>query len=364
VRKILIFFILILEISLIFADNYDLAYQYYLNGLKYYQNGQYQRAQEDLEKAIQLSPKLEGERPEIKMYLGLSAFQNKDYKTAEIYLNQFKGNPLVDQALEIINFSSTDQQYYGASVKIDEIQSQGENDESDNFNFSVFLLIMLIIFSISMLIIISVIFWMSKHYNQKRDKEKNPTVNIVTESIETLNKESKYKLFDQFENKNIKLIWESSVALKKLIGLKVIEENEKKQSEELSPIPEIEEIEELENKIENEITNELSDLNIEDIEKMLEKLDDEKEEVIFSEIKSEEHKKEYLEMQDILHPDSEMKDKYSTILKKEEKQVSKEDAIDFIDAMNELESKDINQSNLQKFFHKLFHYANQTKPKD
>ena len=57
------------------AQNYEIAYDYYFNGLNIIET--------EIMKWLNLvkkpwSSELESEIPEVKMYLGLSAFQNKD----------------------------------------------------------------------------------------------------------------------------------------------------------------------------------------------------------------------------------------------------------------------------------------------
>lgn len=123
---------------LIFSDNYGIAYEYYMNGLKYYRNAQYDLAQNFFEQTLQLSPRLESEMPEIKMYLGLSAFHNNDYTTAKIYLQPFKGIPLVDEALNVIeSLPPESDDFYSTNLKIN--NAQPFEEEQQNFHYLTFL---------------------------------------------------------------------------------------------------------------------------------------------------------------------------------------------------------------------------------
>lgn len=101
-KRLILSFMFILILTFAQAQNYEIAKEYYFNGLKYYRNGNYEMAEICFQRALELSPTLESEIPEIKMYLGLSAFQNKNYKIAGVYLENFRGNVYVDQILEIL----------------------------------------------------------------------------------------------------------------------------------------------------------------------------------------------------------------------------------------------------------------------
>ncbi len=132
------------------AQNYEIAYDYYFNGLKYYRNGNYEMAQFSFQKALELSPELESEIPEVKMYLGLSAFQNKDYSTARIYLDNFRGNIYVDQILEIIETIDMEKDKSDVSIvktpinheQVDSIVDTSEESSS----FSLFITVGIIVF--------------------------------------------------------------------------------------------------------------------------------------------------------------------------------------------------------------------------
>jgi len=355
---------------LIFSYNYEVAYEYYMNGLKYYRNAKYDLAQDFFEQALQLSPRLESEIPEIKMYLGLSAFHNEDYATAKIYLQPLKGIPIVDEALSVIESTSPESEVLDTSnLKIN--NTQPLEKEQQNFNFLTFFTIMLIIFVVSLAASFFTVFLIRRHVSfEKKENELNNMETLTNiDKVET--QEIKYKTIDQFDEPHIKKVWKVSSPLKKLIGITSngdISPDENNVSE--GPKEgKLNEIEDLENKLDKDINDILRESNLEEIEEILNELESNgekssiQEPVTLEEENIGKNQEEYSHLENVIKPDSEIKNNFSSIMEKEEKELLFEDDLDvgLFDITKELETKKISQNNLQKFFHKLFYDVNKDK---
>jgi len=355
---------------LVFSDNYQVAYEYYINGLKYYRNAQYDLAQNFFEQALQLSPRLESEIPEIKMYLGLSAFYNKDYNTAKIYLPPFKDIPVVDEVLRVIESTPPESEILNSSnLKIN--NTQPFEEEQQNFNYLTFFTIMLIIFVISLAASFFTVFLIRRHASfEKKESELNDMATLTNiDKVETQG--IKYKTIDQFDEPHIKKVWNLSSPLKKLIGITSNEgiSPEENNISEGHKDGELNEVENIENKLEKDINDILKESNLEEIEEILNELESNgeksitQEPVTLEEESNEKNQEEYSHLENVIKPDVEIKNNYSSIMEKEEKELLFEDDLDvgLFDITKELEAKNPSQKNLQKFFHKLFYDVNKDK---
>ncbi len=369
-KKAITLLIILFQIMLIFADNYEVAYEYYMNGLNYYRNAQYDLAQDFFEQALQLSPRLESEIPEIKMYLGLSAFHNKDYASAKIYLQPLKGIPIVDEALSVIESTSQQSEVLDTSnLKINNTQPLEE--EQQNFNLLTFFTIMLIIFAISLAASFFTVFLIRRHVTfEKKENELN-NMETLTNINKVETQGIKYKTIDQFDEPYIKNVWQVSIPFKKLIG---ITSNEDPSLEEANVSKDhkegkLSEIEDLENKLDKDINDILKESSLEEIEEILNELEGNgdksrvQEPTTLEEESNGKNQEAYSHLENVIKPDSEIKNNFSSIMKKEEKELLFEDDLDvgLFDITKELETKKISQNNIQKFFHKLFYDVNKDK---
>jgi len=74
----------------------------YFSGKDAYNSGNYKAAQEYFQEALIKDENIEAKAQNIKYMLGVSAFNNQDYKTAKTYLILFKENPIAENLLEKI----------------------------------------------------------------------------------------------------------------------------------------------------------------------------------------------------------------------------------------------------------------------
>lgn len=103
-KKILFVVCIILLPILIFAgSDQDEAMSLYFSGKDSYNSGNYFDAQRYFHSALIKNPDIEAKAPNIKYMLGVSAFNNDDYKTAKTYLYLFTGNPIADDLLKKID---------------------------------------------------------------------------------------------------------------------------------------------------------------------------------------------------------------------------------------------------------------------
>ncbi|HCZ05618.1 MAG: hypothetical protein PWP37_790 [Thermotogota bacterium] len=101
----LFLFILILCLSVMLLGNSksEAAYRTYQEALNAYNAGEFERAIKLFEYVLQTYPKIESEVPEIKLYLGVSAFYVREYGKAKAYLQLFPESPLAQELLKKIN---------------------------------------------------------------------------------------------------------------------------------------------------------------------------------------------------------------------------------------------------------------------
>lgn len=101
----LFLFILILCLGVVLLGNSksEAAYKTYQEALNAYNAGEFERAIKLFEYVLQTYPKIESEVPEIKLYLGVSAFYVGEYGKAKAYLQLFPESPLAQELLKKIN---------------------------------------------------------------------------------------------------------------------------------------------------------------------------------------------------------------------------------------------------------------------
>jgi len=219
-----------------FCVEFDQAYSYYLSGMKAYRIGDYKLSQNLLYKSIQVSPQLENYDPNIKLYLGLSAFQNKDYAIALEYLPMFSENPLAVQALESIKNNGISSEFHFEQATVPSTPEElTASEEKSSFPLLTFFLITFVIFIISAASAFPIFIYFRKHGISFSDKPKAEIQEIPTiEEVASVPIEEVVNLkLDNIEN-----IWKKSNALRMLIG---DIENEY----ESSSVPQIPEIPEL-----------------------------------------------------------------------------------------------------------------------
>jgi len=74
----------------------------YFSGKDAYNSGNYQSAQKFFQEALVRDENIEAKAQNIKYMLGVSAFNNRDYKTAKTYLSLFENNPIAKDLLKKI----------------------------------------------------------------------------------------------------------------------------------------------------------------------------------------------------------------------------------------------------------------------
>ncbi|HOT32628.1 MAG TPA: hypothetical protein PLP09_10735, partial [Petrotogaceae bacterium] len=198
--------------------------------------GDYKLSQNLLYKSIQVSPQLENYDPNIKLYLGLSAFQNKDYAIALEYLPMFSENPLAVQALESIKNNGISSEFHFEQATVPSTPEElTASEEKSSFPLLTFFLITFVIFIISAASAFPIFIYFRKHGISFSDKPKAEIQEIPTiEEVASVPIEEVVNLkLDNIEN-----IWKKSNALRMLIG---DIENEY----ESSSVPQIPEIPEL-----------------------------------------------------------------------------------------------------------------------
>ncbi len=95
--------ILVLPLSSVLADDEDNAMSLYFSGKDSYNSGNYEDAQEFFQQALIKDENIEAKAQNIKYMLGVSAFNNGDYKTAKTYLSLFLSNPIAQDLLNKID---------------------------------------------------------------------------------------------------------------------------------------------------------------------------------------------------------------------------------------------------------------------
>jgi len=364
------------------AQNYEVAYDYYFNGLKYYRNGNYEMAQFSFQKALELSPELESEIPEVKMYLGLSAFQNKDYSTARIYLDNFRGNIYVDQILEIIETIDMEKDKSDVSIvktpinheQVDSIVDTSEESSS----FSLFITVGIIVFSVTCLTAILTFYWLRK-YNKPfvpNKKGQTVTVDLTEEPTEIHPVDLKIKTLDEFEEETVQKILSGSKYLLELLNIKLdseipIDNSTTTKQEEMKGISDVDR---LQKEIEETLKGVLTTSEVKDIEGLL--LDLNKEKNIDVDKKLIEMEREnapkieqdYRLVKGYIKPDQETSRKYNMIMNTKEKQLplkghAFQEVTSIKDNLKKSQVKP-DDKNLEEFFTLLFNETNYEKLKN
>lgn len=236
-KRVVILGIFILMIcTSVFCVEFDQAYSYYLSGMKAYRIGDYKLSQDLLYKSIQVSPQLENYDANIKLYLGLSAFQNKDYAIALEYLPMFSENPLAAQALESIKNNGISSEFHFKQATVPSTQEELDaSEEKSSFPLLTFFLITFIIFVISAASAFPIFIYFRKHGLSFSDKPKAEIQEIpALEEVASVPIEEVVNLkLDNIEN-----IWKKSNALRMLIG-DIENEYESSSAPEIPEIPEL-----------------------------------------------------------------------------------------------------------------------------
>jgi hypothetical protein len=179
---------------------------------------------------------LENYDANIKLYLGLSAFQNKDYAIALEYLPMFSENPLAAQALESIKNNGISSEFHFKQATVPSTQEELDaSEEKSSFPLLTFFLITFIIFVISAASAFPIFIYFRKHGLSFSDKPKAEIQEIpALEEVASVPIEEVVNLkLDNIEN-----IWKKSNALRMLIG-DIENEYESSSAPEIPEIPEL-----------------------------------------------------------------------------------------------------------------------------
>lgn len=372
-KKLLILFIsFLLLFGTLISANYDEAYNLYLSGLKAYRSGEYKSAQQFLEEALNKSPKIEDEIPEIKLYLGLAAFQNKNYDLSYQFLSLFPNNALAKESIRNIENNLIAKEIDLGDLVIKNPTSNATTIEANksNFNLGSFITITLIIFIISLLSAIGVWFLLRRYSTIDFSKSKDKNSESYDEIIEPEEEINPISLEEVINLKldNLETIWQKSKALKKLLG--EIDEDVNYENNL------VEETEEKTNKLKKMIDDSMKDVDLDELENILDNYDEEDEEETnteeeiqkaddnsvddSSEINTEEIKKdtkkleepsieevenEWKESSDTIKPDQNSKNIFNKIMNENEDEIIRE-----AENFNDLDSliEDIETSNKEK----------------
>ncbi|MDN5341663.1 hypothetical protein OF820_00790 [Oceanotoga sp. DSM 15011] len=265
-NKIIIILILIISITSI-ASNYESAYTFYLSGLKAFRSGDYEVAETFLMKSLESSAKIEADIPEIKLYLGLSAFHNQKYDLAEQLLKLFPENSLAKEALNSIKNNNLTQELNFDEYKITQDSSPIEEETKSN-NTGTFIIITVIIFIVSALISIMMIFILRKTMTIKPKKSDITVEEIAEKQIEETPKINLEEVMN-LKLDNLDTIWQKSSALKKLLG-EIDDDIENNEINEESAT-----LEDKTDQLKDLIDESLKEANIDEIESLLNNLEDE-----------------------------------------------------------------------------------------
>jgi hypothetical protein len=365
-----------LSISIFSYASIDEAYNLYLSGLKAYRSGEYENAQNFLNSALEKSPKIEDEVPEIKLYLGLSAFQNQDYDTSYQYLSLFPDNALAKESIRNIENNLLTEDIDLGDLVIKNATASATNNEASSFNIGSFITITLIIFIISILSAISVWFLLKRFStfdfsnNSSKSNDRLEEEEDTEEVIETISLEEVINL----KLDNLESIWQKSKALKKLLG--EIDEDLSYEEEYTKP-----------KKLKKMIDDSMKDVDLDELENILDDFDNENEdkpketeseelqteeetyilkmsdaentseinddindeeksrEDIPEEVSLDEVKSEWEDSSDSIKPDQNLKNSYNNIMKENEEEIIRE-AENFNDLHSLLE--DIEATNKDK----------------
>ncbi|MCP5465248.1 MAG: hypothetical protein H7A31_00980 [Thermotogae bacterium] len=372
-HRLAIIFIIIL--SVISFSSYEEAYNYYLSGLKFYRSGNYDTAVKFFEKSITLSQDIETNIPEIKLFMGISYFQTKVYDKAGIYLALFPDNAIAKAALESINKNQITQDFHfdGFIITQDTNPATIDEQNTNNFNTSGFIITTLIVFIISALSAVGVFFGLKKFGFSSTTVEvidsasSNPIDQIQAVSSISIEEVLNLKL-DSLED-----IWQKSSALKALLGeidgssepareapaVKEVTETNT-QSNQLSEI----------NDLSGKISESLKSASIDDIESLLDDFgsDSETTESISSSEESiqeeiEEAKENIEKVKNLILPDKALTVKFEKLMNEPEEKIERsidninsfEDTINLIEEDNEKNgSGKTSKHQLENLFNSLY----------
>lgn len=375
-NKLLVLLILFLSIFISTYASYSEAYNLYLSGLKAYRSGEYESAQNFLSSALEKSPKIEDEVPEIKLYLGLSAFQNKDYDISYQYLSLFPYNALAKESIRNIENNTLTEELNLNNLILSSPTNAATKNEESSFNFGSFITITIIIFIISILSAVAVWFLLKRFSTFDFSSTKKNVDNEIEEAESTEEIIEPISLEEVINLKldNLETIWQKSKALKKLLG--EIDEDLSYNSDGSS------EEESKTNKLKKMIDDSIKDVNLDEIENILDDFDnespeenenvdasdqneedvdniniDEKQkdnkdapekeisEYIPEEVTLDEVKENWEDSSDSIKPDQNLKNKYNKIINEEENEILRE-AENFNDLISLIE--DIEATNKDK----------------
>lgn len=150
------------------ADSEDNAMSLYFSGKDAYNSGNYQAAQNFFLEALVKDENIEAKAQNIKYMLGVSAFNNRDYKTAKTYLSLFEDNPIaIDLLQKIEEFEKTlpedflyhndshnvKQQIDPSATKTEIISSETKEEENNSNQATIIIIITtMIIMSLSVFV--------------------------------------------------------------------------------------------------------------------------------------------------------------------------------------------------------------------
>ncbi len=124
-RNTKLLFVFIVIFTVIFTSSFpqtsyqDDAMAQYYTGRDAYNSGNYKDAQYYFQRALILDPKIEAMAQNIKFWLGISAFNNGDFKTARVNLELFPNAPIaVDLLKKIVEIEKNADDYYFLNTDI------------------------------------------------------------------------------------------------------------------------------------------------------------------------------------------------------------------------------------------------------
>ncbi|MGM0639846.1 MAG: hypothetical protein ACQESN_00275 [Thermotogota bacterium] len=273
-KLLIIISIFLLFFNMIYASNYDEAYNLYLSGLKAYRSGEYENAQNFLESALEKSPRIEDEIPEIKLYLGLSAFQNRDYELSLQFLNLFPNNALANESVRNIQEKLLTQDVDVGDLVIKNPTNGSTTTEKNNINTGSFLTITFIIFIISILSAFAVWFLLKKYSTVDFGKQTKKITTGETEDFEEPEEVIQPIILEEVINlklDNLETIWQKSKALKRLLG-EIDEDFSHEESDDM------EEEDVKTNKLKKMIDDSMKDVDLDELENILDDYDSEEDE--------------------------------------------------------------------------------------
>lgn len=283
-RKLILILFYIGLFVLVLFSNYNVAFNLYSSGMEEYRRGNYDLAIEYLEKSIESSHLIEANFPNVKLYIGLSAFYLDDFSKSKYYLNLFPDNKLAQNVLQIIeNYDFEDTFSPGVIIR-EEILEQEIIDEGNNIlAFSIITVVIFVIALLTAFVTIFILRFLGIGFgvSSVKVKEKNEVLKIPEEKEENISEVPNINL-EEVENlklENLENVMSQSKALKKLLG-----EIEGEETNDFSDIEEIsdENEENIQNDEKKEKTDELLDMidesmkdaSLDDLESILNEMEE------------------------------------------------------------------------------------------